>query len=161
MNSNVISLAETAVSRAGPVHMVLRYLKDSGILPEFSEDDLELETAAPDEVLLGDLRPDERDAFVAGTLLAQIIEDTQATAEADKYSFLAGKMKDEKIDIYTAANLHGSSFKLPQDTLDMLSVCSLANYNLMTFYEFSVRSRFETWTGYLIVRNGMQVYTYG
>jgi hypothetical protein len=125
------------------------------------EQDVVLEQARSDEKRLGVLSPFERKTFVLAALLEQRLNDTLVEIEANSADQITALMRERKISFMAATQAHMQDLKMPDEQRTEINMCAMTHTNLVTLYDWSVRQRFNQWTGYLIVRSGFVVYTHG
>lgn len=116
---------------------------------------LDLTKPEPNETRLGELTKFEASMFALAMHSQTIIHDIMIEAQALFAEQTAKMLRQQKI--------HGQQMVEQEATLtaeDRVYVNQLSALNSVTRsnYEFSVRARYNEYTRYLVVRDGMQVY---
>lgn len=137
------------------------FLAKKDILDEYEHSDVQLEGATSDEKRLGELTLFEKECFVIGNLIGEIIHEELIEIEASGTDKIASIMRVERVPMAIAAQKYAQSNEVPEANRIFLNQCALTQGNLMSAYEWSVRSRFDMFTHRLIIRSGFIAYSYG
>lgn len=140
---------------------VIRTYLQQRVDDEFAPSSVELDAPRSDEREVGALSMFERECFVMGTILKTYIDDEVREIEARNAEKVAKLMREQKIDGYTAAQqLMSDPDMIDKETREFVNLCHVTRANLMSMYEWGVRSRHDEWDSRLIVRNKFVAYAY-
>jgi hypothetical protein len=137
------------------------FVKERELLTEYDDSDVELDNPTLDERRLGPLTPFERECFVIGQLLAEVVRSELIEIEATGTDTIAKIMREKKVSAVIAAQLYSQSQEVPEETRILVNQCALTQALALTAYEWSVRTRYNVFDSRLIVRAGFVVYRYG
>lgn len=139
------------------------FLKDHEILEEWDETDLDLEGPNSDEQKVGSLNAFERENYVVGQLVQQVLRETMIDLEANSTHQIAKIMREQRLSMAAAAEIfrEQAAEYLPEEDQAFLNQCALTIGYSLTTYEWSIRRRYNVWRGQLIVRSGYCCYVYG
>jgi len=137
------------------------YLQSTGILEEYEHSDVDLEKPTSDERRLGPLTNFETECFVMGQLIGELIRSEMIEIEASGADKITAIMREKKVPMVVAAQEYAQSNEVPEDARVYLNTCAVTQANLLSSYEWSVRSRHNMWDFRLIVREGFIAYRYG
>lgn len=156
----------TVASSASPetvVSNLKRFVVANELLVEWDDDGVELESPNNDEVKLGNLNQFERECYVIGMLLQEVVRQAMIDLEASSTEEISQIMRAERVNMPTAVNMYRERINEFLDTEDQvyLNQCALTIAFCMTQYEWSVRGRYDLWAGQIIVRDGFTIYKYG
>lgn len=165
MTDKVIKLTSVPKSPNTPdgvLQATKQFLIENELLVEWDETDVGLEAANADEALLGNLTVFERDNYVIGQLLQQVVHETLIEIEAGGTDQLGVIMREQRVNAIEAARIleQNSTEYLELEDKEYLNKAALTLGYCMTQYEHSVRRRFNVWTGQLIVRSGFVAYVF-
>lgn len=167
MTDNVTSLRpiENAgdPTRHEPVARLHAFIKEAELLTEWEHSDVELDPANSDERKLGPLTPIEIEYYTIGTLLQEVLRQTLIDIEANSTDQIAAIMRAERVNMLQATQLYRERISelLEPDDQSYLHKAAITTGHCMAAYEWSVRQRYDTFLGQLIVRRGHIVYAYG
>lgn len=141
---------------------VTKFITTSDILSEWDETDVSLERADRDETKVGKLNEYEKQLFIIGTLLQQVLKEAMIDLEADSTGTLAKIMREDRVNMSQAADKYRKNINeyLNEDEREHLNKIGLTIGYTMSAYEWSIRLRYATWHGPLIVRSGFVAYAY-
>lgn len=159
----VVPSIAAATDQEGLLQSIATFLRDEGILDEWSEDDVELEYPKSDEIKLGELTAVERQFFVIGQLMNEIIREEMVELEASNSDKITAIMREKKISMAEAAQIFAQDHQnhMSDDQRRLLNQCSMTMGNVLTIYEWSIRVRSNQWDKPIIIRRGFQAYCYG
>lgn len=120
---------------------------------------IDLELAKPDEIVLGALTPFEKRCFALAQLVEQSIRDTLLEYEAAATEAMAKHIRENRVPLLSA--MQHQMQHLPDEVRLDMNKRAITHTTLITSYDWSVRSRFNKWTGFLVVRKGFNVHVYG
>ena len=166
MTDNVVGL-KIAGSNSSPIlpedsylKSILDVLKKHEIIDGLTDTDVGLEPALSNELLLGPLTTTEKTCFITGMVLHQLVKDELVEAEAMAMTRIVDIMHDKKIPMAQAQQIFARDTGMPTSTLSYITLCTMANHNLMSMYEWGLRSRYSMWSAPLIIRAGYRAFTY-
>jgi hypothetical protein len=140
---------------------VKSFLSEHEILTEYEHSDVELDGATSDERRLGELTMFEKECFVIGNLIGEIVREELIEIEASGTDKIAEIMRAERVPMATAAQRYAQSNEVPEESRAFLNKCAVTQGNLMSAYEWSVRQRHDMFLSHLIVRSGFIAHAYG
>lgn len=161
-DTKITQLRAVAGGEKGAASRLRTFVADK-LMSEWDEDDVTLEAASPDERKIGTLNAVEREAYVIGQLLQQVLRIALVEIEANSTDKIAGIMRTRQVGMGEALQIFRdtSTEHLADEDQDFLNQCALTIGKSMTDYEWSLRERYNIWRGQLIVRSGYVAYTYG
>jgi len=128
-------------------------------LDYLTEIEADLEVARPAEILLGPLSNYERRLFALATLVEASIHDVLQQYETAAAETVAKRMRDERIGLVHA--LQSQLQYISPDLRIDLNRRALTHSTLMSGFDWSVRTRYDEWSNYLVVRKNYTVHSYG
>jgi hypothetical protein len=138
------------------------FLEQTGLLPEYSDEDVEFEPPQGDEIRLGVLTAFEKELFIIATLLGEVWDDLAKSLEADNLEKITAIMRQKGVGFDEAlTDFINNSTSSSDDHLTHLRQSVVIRATAGTLFEYNVRRRFGSWHGGLIVRQGFNVYRYG
>jgi len=145
----------------GYLSAIQLFLRDEEILDEYADEDVELQPARPDERKLGPLTSLEKDLFIIGSLIAEIIRNEIVEIEANGTDAIVRIMRERRITTVEAATIYAqTSPSVPEDTRIFLNKCAATQANALSMYEWGVRARYTSWNNRIVVRRGFVAHSY-
>lgn len=169
MNDNVTPLkivksgVTATMSELEFLQSIAMFLREQSILDDWSETDVELEPPHSDEVKIGELSAIERQFFVIGSLLKEVVREEMVELEAANSDKITSIMRERKISMTEAAQVFSENREtyMTEDQRMMLNQCGLTMANVLSTYEWSLRTRLNQWDKAIIIRKGFVAYAYG
>jgi hypothetical protein len=159
----VVPPVTTLTTEDGLLQSIATFLREQGILDEWSEADVELEPPTSDEAKVGELNGVERQLFVIGQLLQEVIKEEMIEVEASNSDKITAIMREKKVSMAEAASIFSQDHDnhMTEEQRWLLNQCSVTMGNVLTMYDWSVRTRFNQWDRAIIVRKDFVAYAYG
>lgn len=141
---------------------ITEFVIDNEILTEWDETDVTLERHDRDETEIGKLNLYERQLFVIGTLLQQVLKEAIIDLEADSTDTLARIMREDRVNMSDAAVKYRQNINeyLTSEEREHLNQIGLTIGYTMSAYEWSVRLRYKAWQSPIIVRADFVAFSY-
>ena len=137
------------------------FVKESEILQEWDDTDVDLSHPNSDEKKLGQLTYLERQLYVLSQLLNQILREEIIEVQASNADGIAKLMREHKVSIMEATSMvqqNGADIP-PEAKAHMFQVaCTSGAANSM--FEWLVRTRYDEWSNHIIVRKGFVAHAY-
>lgn len=163
VNLRVVPPVTAVSTEDGILQSIATFLREQGILDEWSEDDVELETAQSDEAKVGELSAVERQFYIIGQLLNEVIKDELIEVDASNTDKITAIMREKKVSMAEAAQIFSGDREnhMTDEQRWFLNQASVTMGNVLTLFEWSIRTRYNQWDRGIIVRRGYVAYAYG
>jgi len=137
-------------------------LRENGILEEWDETDIDLDPPSSDEIRIGELNHLERSLFIIGRLTGQILSEEILEVQVTQTETMTKIMRAQKVPAEQAAAIIAQDPAKYLDPATSSQLMQIATSSAMATasFEWMIRSRFNVWPSYVIVRSGFVAYSY-